>query len=48
MENVQKDHKGTQMGKFPVYSHGLTKEGGALLLSKLVSSACEDTVISPK
>ena len=30
------------------YIHRMTKEGGALLLSKLVSSACEDTVISPK
>ena len=26
----------------------MTKEGGALLLAKFVSSACEDTVISPK
>ena len=26
----------------------MTKEGGALLLSKLVSLACEDSVISPK
>ena len=30
------------------YVHSITKEGGALLLAKLVSLACEDTVISPK
>ena len=35
------------MGKFPICSQS-DKEGGALLLSKLVSSACENTVISPK
>ncbi|WP_428912290.1 RyR domain-containing protein [Niallia sp. Krafla_26] len=43
----EKTTKGYKWENSP-YVHSLTKEGGALLLSELVSSACEDTVISPK
>ena len=43
----KKTTKGFKYENSP-YVHSITKEGGALLLSKLVSLACEDTVISPK
>ena len=43
----KKTTKGFKWENSP-YVHSMTKEGGALLLSKLVSLACEDTVISPK
>ena len=43
----KKTTKGFKWENSP-YVHRMTKEGGALLLSKLVSSACEDTVISPQ
>ena len=43
----KKTTKGFKWENSP-YVHSITKEGGALLLSKLVSLACEDTVISPK
>ena len=42
-----KTNKGFKWENSP-YVHRMTKEGGALLLAKLVSLACEDTVISPK
>ena len=43
----KKTSKGFKWENSP-YVHRLTKEGGALLLSKFVNSACEDTVISPQ
>ena len=43
----KKTTKGFKWENSP-YVHSITKEGGALLLAKLVSLACEDTVISPK
>ena len=43
----KKNTKGFKWEKSP-YVHSVIKEGGALLLSKLVSLACEDSVISPK
>ena len=43
----KKTNKGFKWENSP-YVHSITKEGGALLLAKLVSLACEDTVISPK
>ena len=43
----KKNTKGFKWENSP-HVHSITKEGGALLLSKLVSLACEDTVISPK
>jgi hypothetical protein len=43
----KKTSKGFKWENSP-YVHRITKEGGALLLSKLVSLACEDTVISPE
>ena len=43
----KKNTKGFKWENSP-YVHSMTKEGGALLLAKLVRSACEDTVISPK
>ena len=42
-----KTNKGFKWENSP-YFHRMTKEGGALLLAKLVSLASEDTVISPK
>ena len=42
-----KTNKGFKWENSP-YFHKITKEGGALLLAKLVSLASEDTVISPK
>lgn len=44
---LKKTTKGFKWENSP-YVYSITKEGGALLLSKFVSLACEDTVISPK
>ena len=43
----KKTTKGFKWENSP-HVHSITKEGGALLLAKLVSLACKDTVISPK
>ncbi|MDR7079535.1 hypothetical protein J2Y03_004593 [Neobacillus niacini] len=46
-KTFKKNAKGFRWENSP-YVHSITKEGGALLLSKFVSLACEDAVISPK